>query len=390
MNRKIKSFKKVKRLDNSLIYHISLGSKELFHSNFWEYLIKNDHQFIKVFFNDFDFNKYIDEKIKVYREKSNRDLVINLVSREGIKEHLVIENKIKSLPSIEQLESYSKNLEGYKFIQGVLTGIGENILDFSKSNTLNGKWNYIDYSLISKRIKLIARRSKVKSIKDNLKIINEYCEVVNLINSLLNFYLFNSINKLDYSCDYGDEKLSSLRLDDIYKKLKASNFLSYIKKNLTYENENMENSLLTYHLNNYELIIRQGFSHKNPIVDIYFSNVDHKIIDDIGIQLQGSQFRIVVSKDVKEIKEADTLYAKYKNTWFDDSFDSELSRAIYGYKTSMKPKNNKKYDSFSKDYIFIYQYFNIDKSNYSYEKLLNLIKEFINKASEVIKENSLV
>ena len=37
-------------LKNSLMYQMSLGSKELFHSNVWGWLLENDKSFIKVFY----------------------------------------------------------------------------------------------------------------------------------------------------------------------------------------------------------------------------------------------------------------------------------------------------------------------------------------------------
>lgn len=37
-------------LSKSLLYQMSLGSKELYHSNVWAWLIENDTSFIKVFF----------------------------------------------------------------------------------------------------------------------------------------------------------------------------------------------------------------------------------------------------------------------------------------------------------------------------------------------------
>ena len=40
----------IKELEKSPIYAMSLGSNELFHSNFWEWLIKQNPEFAKVFF----------------------------------------------------------------------------------------------------------------------------------------------------------------------------------------------------------------------------------------------------------------------------------------------------------------------------------------------------
>jgi len=40
----------IKALKDSPLYAMSLGGRELFHSNFWAWLIREDTQFINVFF----------------------------------------------------------------------------------------------------------------------------------------------------------------------------------------------------------------------------------------------------------------------------------------------------------------------------------------------------
>lgn len=39
----------IRNLEESPIYAMSLGSKELFHSNFWAWLMKTDPKFISIF-----------------------------------------------------------------------------------------------------------------------------------------------------------------------------------------------------------------------------------------------------------------------------------------------------------------------------------------------------
>ena len=43
---------KIKYLKESPIYAMSLCSKELFHSNFWAWLMKQDESFIEIFFKN--------------------------------------------------------------------------------------------------------------------------------------------------------------------------------------------------------------------------------------------------------------------------------------------------------------------------------------------------
>ena len=105
-------------------------------------------------------------------------------------------------------------------------------------------------------------------------------------------------------------------------------------------------------------------------------------------QLEGDQFRIIVQKDlVNQTKvEADDLYELFKNSWFDDSYVSKgKNRKLFGFDTTMKATKGRKYDSYQTSwYCFIYQYFDINESNNSYEKLLELIKYFMKKSAGIL------
>lgn len=54
-------------LKNSIVYTMSLGSKELFHSNMWKYLIESDKEFAKVLFPEINVEgiKKLSEKISI-------------------------------------------------------------------------------------------------------------------------------------------------------------------------------------------------------------------------------------------------------------------------------------------------------------------------------------
>ncbi|MBQ7236509.1 MAG: PD-(D/E)XK nuclease family protein [Clostridia bacterium] len=132
--------KEIKFLKKSLMYQMSLGSRELFHSNVWAWLMEMDNNFITVFFNDFDVAQY--KSIKVCREKYNRDITIWL-ERKNVNidrfVYLVIENKIKTLPNIEQLEKYSEDLNGYRISKAVFTGLINPYLEGQTKTAIKGR-----------------------------------------------------------------------------------------------------------------------------------------------------------------------------------------------------------------------------------------------------------
>lgn len=371
-------------LKNSLIFQMSLGSKELFHSNVWWWLINNDNEFIKVFVPDFDISDFdCCGSIRSEREKFNRDILIWLEDKNGNKTHIVIENKIKTLPTIEQLEKYTENLEKYTFRNGVLTGIGECTLNLNQINSKYGKdrlWTYVDYNIISKGIKAIAKHSKSSVIKEHIEQINEYCEIIDCLNVILKNNLEKNKNILNYE---HDESLEDLRISDIFKKHKCSEFLTYIKTNSS-ELELMKPF-------GYNLVINQDFNNGKATLNVRFSNyVDNKTpYNLLGVQLEGNQFRIVAEKNANETANTpDKVFEEFSNNWFDNEFDKNDNCSIFGQKTSMKPHGKKKYNSYNtSNYCFVYQYFDLDEIDTNFNALYEKIKYFLKKASKILSKN---
>ena len=120
-------------LEKSTMFHMSLGSKELFHSNFLHWLAENYWDFfIEVMHKLAGLESFWWENVngpngkiysqnnnnlKVLRENRNFDLSIYILDSEIVDEEekkqiwipvLVLENKVKSLPYKEQLDSYTK------------------------------------------------------------------------------------------------------------------------------------------------------------------------------------------------------------------------------------------------------------------------------------------
>ena len=96
-------------LEKSPIFASSLGSKELFHSNIWAYLIEQNTRYLNVFFKGLDIENDPDVKKEVYREKLNMDVIVEVES-----DVFVIENKIKSLPREDQLKDYAATIDTSK------------------------------------------------------------------------------------------------------------------------------------------------------------------------------------------------------------------------------------------------------------------------------------
>lgn len=94
---------KIEVLKNNVMFHLSLSDKELFHSNFLAWILSSDFPLVTT-------RRLLKlpaaGTLDVAREKKNLDLTIAF----GSDIVLVVENKIKSLPTWKQFEGYSEKV----------------------------------------------------------------------------------------------------------------------------------------------------------------------------------------------------------------------------------------------------------------------------------------
>jgi hypothetical protein len=94
----------VRSLRASPLFHLSLASKELFHSNFLAWLCETYPTLVGPLFARFtNAPNAACEQLTVHREQRNTDLTIEFPNGET----LVVENKVKSIATMEQLQRYS-------------------------------------------------------------------------------------------------------------------------------------------------------------------------------------------------------------------------------------------------------------------------------------------
>lgn len=352
---------KIEDLLKSPIYAMSLGSKELFHSNFWWFLIENDHSFAKAFFYDI----YCNEINHCERESRNRDLVI--VMNNG--SNYVIENKIKSIPNIDQLKKYEDKTS--IFLKGVLTGIKETL---NIGNTEN--WMFLSYKDISKSIRYLTLQSKEEIIIENKSLINEYCDVVDLLSDVI----LERLDETEKYLNYSDRGLSKIRFDDVYKKFKSEDFLSaFLRQN--------SNDLRELKIDGIKFLTYTYYANKNAGIDIRYKIEDQFVI---GVQIQGNQFRIVAERsNANQCKEVFEEFLKYG--WFDPEFDYKNHRLIMGRPTTMTPREGNKFNKYETSrYSFVYQFFNLNKETSKYENLFILVLNYLRIAKDIIIKNNLI
>ena len=341
---------RISLLEKSPLFALTLGSKELAHSNFWKWLVElkiNDkHPYVELFIEDFYEKRYKFDCIT--REEGNRDISIHFDNTEGAKCCHVVENKIKSLPTMEQLNKYQEDVEAkHELFSGTLTGLKDTLDD-------KAPWSFLSYDAIAERINTI----KSDNPSDYDAWIEEYCRVVTGISGIVNTNLDAYKNKYIV---VAPEELDKIRLADIFLKLAGAWETDYFNIKIK---ENESDLKSKWGLPTADL----SFHNKKTTITIIYKQEDddNKEIGRLGVQLEGAQFRIYGGSSDGS-SDPGILYRSFiDKNWFYEPGDS--IREIDGHHTSMRGSGSKKdgtntgYCKYEKknEYTHIYQYWNID------------------------------
>lgn len=209
--------KNLNRLQQLPLFHFSLSSKELFHSNFIAWL----------------FNSYKDQasvilKAMLYKEDSNlsfiqarrekeknKDIIFDIML-DGRPLKVIVENKVKSLPSLEQLQKYSSN--GNAFFGILLSLVKPAFMTTEKTIVINEvTWEWYNYQEFSKQLQKHLSFIQLENAYHG-NILSEYIEFLDLLCQIPmdvdwqhGMYDFSKISL--YS------NLSELRIHDLFEKV---------------------------------------------------------------------------------------------------------------------------------------------------------------------------
>ena len=232
----------IKELKDNPIFRMSLGSKELFHSNFMEFLWDLNRTAFLAMVNDFfdNLNKIENLNNDCYyefgREVENFDICV--FHKEGHKRiyDLIIENKVKSIPYKEQLDGYwekvSKSNPNCRFMLLTLSG------DFPDKSEI--KWKVVTYNDLIKGINnhynnyhtCIYDTKISKSPRESLYI-KDYCSFIQNLVEFKEFVINESAIEGQLLFNNEDiNRLKTIRLHDLYIKMRASWFVMNLKKKL--------------------------------------------------------------------------------------------------------------------------------------------------------------
>ncbi len=345
---------------NSPIYNMSMCSLENFHTCFLSWLGNNyKHEFLEILTGV----HYIDKvEIKVdtqvnYGKNNILDMIVTVKNGDNT-EYIVIENKLKSFTTKEQLKRYQECFvdKNTKFI----------LLSLAPKFELPKGWGYLNYSELAEKMK-----GKFSYKNDYDKYIIE--DYISVITKITKAFPKTSSQKYDF---YENNKLDEIGLKDIYVKWRTSEFANYIKQKF----------------NRTDWDIGFSFHNKKGTIDIVKNFSEYGF--NIGIQIENNQYRYFMNI-----------------LWSDTSDKTNKQREIiatqivvndYWFRNTMNPRKTRIYENFC-GYApgFIYRYFYIDKyfgeynlSDISYENIVEQIEKDIKHLDEnqheiirIIEEN---
>ena len=254
----------LKKLGDMPIFRLSLGSKELFHSNFLEFLWDVDRSFfidmIRAMIKDPNLLTLAPSDYFLSREKENFDICIYHVVQKQTKNKvqerdvydLIIENKVKSIPYKEQLVKYVERVEKKRTAQDpepkyLLLSLAESFPDKNQSNKVdvhfevkdkqgkvkkagNTAWTVVSYDTLGQSI------SQLKRPIYNAKAVSYIADYVGFITNLhdLQKAILNTMAGETLFKDY--DLFKQYRLHDLYIKLRCTSFMMQLKDRLLKKN----------------------------------------------------------------------------------------------------------------------------------------------------------
>lgn len=357
------------KLKTSPLFALSLGGKEISHSNFWEWLINIDidtiHPFIEIFIPKFYENK--NKFLEVKREEGHRDLTIYYQSSSGENRVVFIENKLKSIPTSEQLKNYVSNWKNkkFKFEYGILTGINQTL---SESN-----WKFLSYSCIAKRINNILRNINLES--ENSNIIRLYSKDISNIQKLIEYQVSIDEEKYTY---IAPSYLENVKLGDVYLKYKANEMKNYILQQFE------KDSFLQTKWGMPK--VGASFNNKKSTISIVYTQIiNNEELGIIGVQIEGNQCRMHCGFNSIEYKYNDVnrFFSDMKKLGFLEKYNKTIGK-IRNKETRLTKEFGRYTDKKTKG-VHIYQYWNLEKE-YDFSALYEEIKKELLIAKQIIDD----
>jgi len=326
----------IQELKSSPLFYLFVSSRELFHSNFWYWLSSLNHQATINLFSD---NNSETENLNFLREHNQRnDKVkskIDLYITDSKEINIVIENKVKDFPKIEQLDRIRKSFAevNSKFVLATL---------FHCDDITFEGWEILTYKTIAEKI----NPSVFTTNGYYQNLISDYKQLTQNLVRLTE--LLSVSQSYDFAISHNKElfqKLNEIKLWEGYQKLRASHLLTKFRESIKYE-----------------MYTGYGVNNQKATIDFVLGLKDNY---RIGVQLEDNQFRKFIGGK-KHIEFGESL--RMNDIFFNSRWISPRKKTMLGYKPD-----------------FQYQYEKIEALTFDelFEKINSEIQNIINTKEEI-------
>lgn len=276
------------RLSKNPFFALSLGSRELFHSNFLAWLLKEYSAMISVLTlsgtqRDFD----------VHREKYSFDLAV-VFKDKCAPSSLIVEFKVKDTPKVDQLEKYNKTAQNN--VESLGASPEKLLISLTEARFgMPASWRETNLAELARSIKDVASGCNFTSshhvlIQYYIDLCYDLTELVRHVAELdikSRYFLFTRTEE-EASCISVDNSLNELRFLDTIEKHRASRLCEEMRR----RSDGLSFSGFTPHFDH-------GFDRKQAHVGgtIRIFKPDRKKHPELslGVHIQGKQYRRMLS-----------------------------------------------------------------------------------------------
>lgn len=370
----------VNPLQSSSLFHLSLTSKELFHSNFLYWLGVTYRDLFKETFSNLGCRTAawpegwtVEREYKAAKSIS-LDLCVKGPGKNG-KIYLILENKVKSIPNQQQLNRYAANGNLADTCDFILLSLATDFPDKDQIDVNSGGkwivWNYGDLAA--------ALDKALTSCGGNVRpfhkaILEDYIQMVRGLDGLFGHLTVDDDSRYGYAEDEELREyinlLKQLRMEDVYEKVRASLLAGRLKqmlkdrfadRNIAIESgykieeigESTEQRLA-------KIYVDSGYTNKQGIVEAKVKINDRYVLT---IQIQGEQYR-------HAIEWFNTVQDQWEQTQQERLPSGWFSSTAHNKQLDDQTKDHCKYVAKPSNSIFLYRYRKI-KDNETVDNVLN-------------------
>lgn len=341
-------------LHKSPMFQLSMSSKELFHSNFLYWISTFSREMFKdVIKGLYDCVNKVSptdlwpDNFEVKREAYHFDLcvVAPIVIRKKPQDEIIfiLENKVKSIPSLTQLKEYTAKSQ--KADGRLLLSLSDSFYGMDELLSNEFTWTVVNYNMLSKVLyRLVNDKYAGRLTEYQTHLLTDYSEFIQVLHKLQESW---NINKdTPFYCNV--PQLTKLRIADLKDKVRFSRMCALLSSCLNNISKVVYGADRdTIFLDNSSKIgsifIGWGMTRSQGLLEIKIL-IETNVV--LLIQIQGDQYRhgIELYESGKSHKENWEHYSNNQSSgWFLKSF-KQSSATIY-------PKN-KEYNKFGNEFIY--------------------------------------